>query len=196
MSGRRLPGVALVVSAFFFLCVPVRAATVTVVTDANMSGATSGNPVVGVVDGTTGLGGYAGAGDTTPTYLEFTVSPSSAGTNTTVDVNTGSGYPYVQFEVTQSSPSGPAVIPLQYANNTAVAPISGFFSGVDYFLQLFAPAPATFGIAVTTVQLSGASPIGGLITPLPGTLILFGSVIAGAGLLMRRRRNGANALGV
>jgi hypothetical protein len=64
---------------------------------------------------------------------------------------------------------------------------------VEVLFSLLSGSPPS----LVTASASGVGPGGGLSgTPIPGALVLFGSVLAGAGLFMRRRRDLASRAAV
>jgi hypothetical protein len=136
----------------------------------------------------------------TSDYVEFEVAPSTIGT-VTVDVLAG-GYPSEMFRLVEASalhPEDPGAPP-----NTVLAPGPlppsnvpvpfALSSGVDYFLELTSLKPTKLGAASASIEILTGGGLGTV--PLPGGLVLFGTVLVGGGLFMRRRRDGGRALAV
>jgi len=129
-------------------------------------------------------------------WVEFTVAPTT-GTTVTVDVlanlTGAASFPNEFFRLTSVTTSGAVVLaPVGVTTGSNTPVTTTLTGGVNYFLELTSRAPlvppgnSSFNVTVPT----GA----GGTTPLPGALVLFGTVLAGAGLFMRRRRDGGAAL--
>lgn len=157
--------------------------------DMSLSGSNNTNPLFVTAFSGAALGT---APSTSTTWVAFTVSPSAPG-DITVD-NLGLNFPSEQFAVVTNPTNtlgtltgGTSVVALTSADNLPHA--GSFTSGVTYFLELFSGPPTTPGLSSGEIKIS----IGGITTPLPGALVLFGTVLAGAGAFMRRRRDGSTA---
>ena len=121
----------------------------------------------------------------TSDWIEFHVTPSTSA-GMTVDVlnspkNGNPSFVNEDFRITSGSKTGPIVFGPTLATNTLV-PVT-LTGGVEYFLELNSTG-VNGAIGQTDVALSVAA-------PLPGALLLFGSVFGAGGLLMRRRNKGA-----
>lgn len=169
----------------------VNAATITLVGELGLTAQqVTSQLIAGGVSGTTAL---SFAND----WVGFQVAPT---TNTTVTVNAlAGGYTNAQYEVTANSinsiTSASVVVGPTAADNTALFQLLS--AGTYYFLQLVSGTP-TDGFGQSTYSLKVALSDGGNggTTPLPGALVLFGTVLAGAGAFMRRRRDNGLALPV
>jgi len=191
--------VGCVAGALLFGSGAVNAATLTYEGNAGFFGVLSSPTLInGIILGSAAL-------DWTSNYLEFEVAPATTAT-VTVDVLAG-GFPNETFRIVQASlldPESPAAPPGTVIANTSLVPgpfpasnVGQQFvlsTGVDYFLELHSDKPAIFGSADGSVSVLAGGGLGTV--PLPSALVLFGSVLAGVGLFMRRRRDGGKALAV
>jgi hypothetical protein len=121
----------------------------------------------------------------TTDWVEFHVTPTSV-TSTTVDVlanpkNSLPSFAGETFQVTSGTTTGPVAFGPTGVTNTPV-PIA-LTGGVEYFLELNSTA-VNGSIGQSQFQLAVAA-------PLPGAMLLFGSVFGVGGLLMRRRNKRA-----
>jgi hypothetical protein len=124
----------------------------------------------------------------TSDWVEFTIAPSTL-TTVTVDVLANKiglpSFPDEMFQIAALSPVGPVVFgPTLALNIPTPVPLA---TGVSYFLELNSATPS--GKGHSDFALSVPSGGNDLSTPIPGALVLFGTVFGAGGLLMRRRRN-------
>ena len=118
-------------------------------------------------------------------YIEFHVTPTSA-TDVNVNVlnNTHTNTPSFigeTYRITQGTVGGPVVLgPTTASNISTTVTLAG---GVEYFLELNSTGVQK-PIGQSDLALSVQA-------PLPGALLLFGSVFGAGGLLMRRRNKRA-----
>ena len=121
-------------------------------------------------------------------WVEFFIAPSTL-TTVTVDVLANKlglpSFPDEMFQVVASAPNGPIVFAPTAALNIPTPILLS--TGFDYFLELSSSTPTGTGHS----DFALAVPSGGndSSTPLPGALVLFGTVFGAGGLLLRRRRN-------
>jgi hypothetical protein len=137
--------------------------------------------IAGTATGTVGL-------VFTTDTIEFSVTPNT-GTATVVNVlnDPGTGtpsFPNEFFRIVRDTTGGAIVLAATAATNTAV--VSNLVAGVNYFLEFNSDTPVgNTGLSTFHVQVP--------LVPLPGALVLFGTVLGAGGLLMRRRRDRAAA---
>jgi hypothetical protein len=117
-------------------------------------------------------------------FVEFTVSPTTATTSVVDVLNNAKNHPSFPgetYRITSGSPTGPIVdgpFPVTSSSNTPE--VVTLTAGVDYFLELNSGKPP-LGVGNSQFQLTVVPT-----TPIPGSLVLFCSVLAGAGLLLKR----------
>ena len=119
-------------------------------------------------------------------FVEFTVTPTTATTSVVDVLDNAKGHPSFPgetYRITSGSVSGPIVdgpFPVTSSSNTPE--VVTLTAGVDYFLDLNSGKPP-LGVGNSQFTLSVVPT-----TPIPGSLVLFCSVLAGAGLLLKRSR--------
>lgn len=130
----------------------------------------------------------------TSDFVEFTVTPT-APTTTVVDVLANkagtASFPNEFWQIVSGSLTGSSVVGPTAVTTGSNTPITAtLIGGVDYFLELTSGTPVKgLGIGNSQFSVSVAA------TPIPGALVLFGSILAGAaGLVKRGRRQLALAV--
>jgi hypothetical protein len=124
-------------------------------------------------------------------WIEFSIAPS---TLSAVNVNvlnrpftSTPSFPNEFFQITVGSTSGAVVFGPTAASG--VPSVVSLSTGLNYFLELTSDAPPGVGRSDFAVAVPEGRDT---TTPIPGALLLFGTVLGAGGLLMRRRRDGGD----
>jgi hypothetical protein len=150
----------------------------------------SGTGLVATQDDAQNIGGHVtslSALVSLSDWVEFTIAPSTL-TAVVVDVlnkpfTSTPSFPNEFFQITVGSTSGAVVFgPTAASDNPVTVTLT---TGLSYFLELTSDSPS--GVGRSDFALSVPSD-----TPIPGALLLFGTVLGAGGLLMRRRRDGGD----
>jgi hypothetical protein len=130
----------------------------------------------------------------TSDFVEFTVTPTTP-TTTVVDVLANkagtASFPKEFWRIVSGTTTGAVVVGPTGVTTGSNTPITAtLIGGIDYFLELTSGTPlAGKGLGNSQFSVSVAA------TPIPGALVLFGSILAGAaGLVKRGRRQSALAV--